>query len=101
MVLGTAAGAGCGAWWRGRLPRRGRGFQHMVLDTDAGADFAASWMVLLPPGLCRFGGLIHAAGFDIRWPLQALQPGNLFALLADNLLQSRNLAQQFDQQGFK
>jgi hypothetical protein len=70
----------------------------MVLNADAGANFAASWTVLLPTGLRRFGGRIHTTGFDVGWPLQALQPGNLGPLLDNQLLERGNLGQQHDHQ---
>jgi hypothetical protein len=55
-------------------------------------------MVRLQTRLCRFGGLIHAAGFEVRWPLQALQPRDLGPLLGNQLLESGNLAQQQEHQ---
>jgi hypothetical protein len=51
--------------------------------------------------LCRFGGFVHPARLDVGPPLQALQPGDLFALLTDNLLQRRNFPKQLNQQRFK
>jgi hypothetical protein len=73
----------------------------MLLNADAGRDFAASWTVRLPIRICRFGGLVHAAGLDVGWPLQALQPRDLFPLFANNLLQSCDFAKHLDQQRFK
>jgi hypothetical protein len=66
----------------------------MVLNADAGSDFAASWPVPLPIRLWRFGGLVHTTGLDARWPFQALQPGDLGSLLTNQLLEGGNLAQQ-------
>jgi hypothetical protein len=73
----------------------------MLLNADSGANLAASWTVLLRTRRGWFGGFVHAAWSDVRWPLQALQPRDLFALLADNLLQRRNLTKQPDRQRFK
>jgi hypothetical protein len=55
----------------------------------------------LPAGLGWFGGLVHAAGLDVGGSLQALQPGDLGPLFADDLLQSRDFADKLNQQGFK
>jgi hypothetical protein len=81
--------------------RRGGCSQHTVLNADAGADFAPPWTVALPFRLGQFAGLVHAAGLDAGRSLQALQPGDLLALLTDDLLQCRDFAIQLNQQGFK
>ena len=52
-------------------------------------------------GLRRLGRLVHAARFDGGAALQTFQAGDLFALLAKNLLQGGNFAEQFNQQSLK
>ena len=46
-------------------------------------------------------GLVHAAWTDRRAALQALQTGDLFSLLANNLLQGADLDKQINQESFK
>src|SRR3954471_24548581 len=79
-------------------PRRRGDPQNLVLDVDTGPDLATPR--LAADWLCpRWrGGLLHAAGLDRWWTLQALQPGDLRLLGCDRLLQRSHLAQQLDHQ---
>ena len=78
--------------------RRHCGLDDPIFDADAGADFSAAGTLLLLAGLGWFGGLVHAAGFDIRAAFQALQPGDLFTQFDHGLLEGGHFSQQFDNQ---
>jgi len=74
--------------------RRRRGLDDPILDADAGADLAAAAALALQAGPGWFGGVIHAAGFDL-WPtLQPLQPRDLLTQLGIFPLQFSHLRQQ-------
>jgi hypothetical protein len=74
---------------------------HLVFDADPGRHLAPE-PPLLPLGwLGRFCRLVHAARFDRGAALQTFQTGDLFALLADDLFQDGNFAEQFSQQSLK
>jgi hypothetical protein len=73
---------------------------HLLFNTDARCHFAAEPPLALA-GLRWLGSFVHAARFDRGPALQAFQPGDLFALLASNLFQGSDFAQQFNQQSLK
>src|ERR1700739_4496067 len=77
---------------------RDSGLDDPILNTDTGADLAASSVLPCPVGLGRFGALIHAAGFDVGTPLQPLQARNLLALFDIFLFQFDYLGQQHGHQ---
>src|SRR5208283_5376100 len=53
------------------------------------------------PWLRRRGSFLHTARLDVRAALQTFQPGDLFALFGDRLLQGGDFAEQLNQQSFK
>jgi len=68
--------------------------QHPILNTDPRIDLAASAALLMRIALGRAAGLLHAARFDRRRSLQALQTRNLRTLLDNCPLQFGDFAQQ-------
>ena len=84
-----------------RAFRDRRGFYPPVFNGDRGRNFAAPPRLLLFDGLRRLGPFVQAARFDGRAAFQAFQTGDFFALLGNNLFQSANFAEQFDQQSLK
>ena len=72
---------------------RNRDFHHLVFDADPQCHLAAEPPLALSHRLRRLGSLIHAAWFDRGPALQAFQPGDLFALLGNNLFQCGDFAE--------
>ena len=78
-----------------------RCLDHLVFDFDPRRHLATKPPLALFRRLRR---LVHAAWcawLDVRAALQAFQPGDLFALFADNLFQFAELAEQFNQQSLE
>src|SRR5271168_1139297 len=75
-------------------------FHHLIFDADTRCHLAAEPPLALA-GLRRLGFFVHATRFDRGPALQALQPGDLFALFAGNLFQGSDFAEQFNQQSLK
>jgi hypothetical protein len=73
---------------------RGRGLDDPILDADAGTDLATSAAPALHTGSCRFGGVVHTAGFDVRAALQSLQPRDLLTQPGNSSLEFGHFAQQ-------
>ena len=81
---------------------RDRGLDHLVFDVDPRRHLAAAGPLLL--FRAGFGGSVALSmplGLMFGAALQTFQPGDLFALFADGLLQGGDFAEQFDQQSFK
>src|ERR1700735_209255 len=74
-----------------------RCLDHLVLDFHPRRPLATEPPLALFCRLRRLRRLVHAAWcawLDIRAALQAFQPGDLFALFADNLFQFADLADE-------
>jgi hypothetical protein len=84
-----------------RSLRHRRRLDHLVFDDDPGRQLAAQPPLRLFGGLRRLRRLVHAARFEGGVALQPFQTGNLCALLADNLVQHGNLAEQLNQLSLK
>jgi hypothetical protein len=82
-------------------PFRNRGFHHLVRNDDPERHLAAEPSLPLLGGLRRLRRLVHAARTDAGAPLQAFQPGELFVLVGNGLLQFGDFAEQLDQQSLK
>jgi hypothetical protein len=81
-----------------------RCLDHLVFDFDPRRHLATEPPLALFRRLRRLRRLVHAAWcawLDVRAALQAFQPGDLFALFADNLFQLADLAEQFNQQSLE
>jgi hypothetical protein len=62
-------------------------FDHLLIDADPRRHLATATPPLFFTGNQRLSAFVHAARFDAGAALQTLQAGDLFALLANNLLQ--------------
>src|SRR6202046_2565256 len=81
-----------------------RCLDHLVLDFHPRRHLATEPPLALFCRLRRPRRLVHAAWcawLDIRAALQAFQPGDFFALFADNLFQFADLAEQFNQRSLE
>ena len=80
---------------------RDLGGDHFLFDLDPRGYLAAQPPLLPQAGLLRFRAFVHAAWLDRGTTLQALQAGDFVTLIGHDLLQRRDLREQFDQQSFK
>ena len=74
---------------------------HLFFDFDPRRDLASARLLPRFLRLRRRGSFFHAARFDVRATFQTFQPGDLFALFGDRLLQGGNFTEQPNQQSFK
>ena len=74
---------------------------HLCFDFDPRRDLPSARLPPLFLRLRRRGSFLHAARLDVRAAFQTFQPGDLFALFGDGLLQDGYLTVQFHQQRFK
>src|SRR5208282_5394286 len=81
--------------------RRNLDPDHLVFDFDPRRDLAPARLLPQFPWLRRRGSFLHTARLDVRAALQTFQPGDLFALFGDRLLQGGDFAEQLNQQSFK
>ena len=74
---------------------------HLVFDFYPRRDLAPARLLPRLPRLRRRGAFLHTARLDVRAALQTFQPGDLFALFGDRLLQGGDFTEQSNQQSFK
>ena len=74
---------------------------HCVFDFYPRRDLAPARLLPRLPRLRRRGAFLHTARLDVRAALQTFQPGDLFVLFGDRLLQGGDFTEQSNQQSFK
>jgi hypothetical protein len=74
---------------------------HCVFDFYPRRDLAPARLLPRLPRLRRRGAFLHTARLDVRAALQTFQPGDLFALFGDRLLQGGDFTEQSNQQSLR
>ena len=74
---------------------------HLFLDLDPRRDLPSTRVLPGFLGLRRCGSFLHTARLNVRAAFQTFQPGDLFALFGQRLLQAGDFTEQSNQQSLK